>query len=185
MEDQPGDAPAVENPLPPVNSPIQPVNSLPLPSKFLGGNNQNQADMCALSDRFWYSKQIKPGTGWNISLFNRGLCGWHRQNVKHKRLKQPFPSTKSKLPPVAILQPVVKPQWTHGHLYSRFILPRRKVWVQNSERWTYKRQNYCWSPRWCTVWPPTSWIWPHSHGRCLHEPTNRSKKTKSNHLSVG
>lgn len=45
----------------------------------------DQADMCALSDRFWYSKQIKPGTGWNISLFNRGLCGWHRQNVKHKR----------------------------------------------------------------------------------------------------
>ena len=41
--------------------------------------------MCALSDRFWYSKQIKPGTGWNISLFNRGLCGWHRQNVTHTR----------------------------------------------------------------------------------------------------
>ena len=41
MEDQPEDAPAVENPPPPVNppiQPIQPVNSLPLPSKFEGAN---------------------------------------------------------------------------------------------------------------------------------------------------
>ena len=48
MEDQPEDAPAVENPPPPVNppiQPIQPVNSLPLPSKFEGANNPNQADM--------------------------------------------------------------------------------------------------------------------------------------------
>ena len=45
MGDQPEDAPAVENPLPPVNPPIQPVNSLPLPGKFKGANNPNQADM--------------------------------------------------------------------------------------------------------------------------------------------
>lgn len=42
MEEQPGDAPAVENHLPPLNSPVEPVNSLPLPSKFLGGNNQTK-----------------------------------------------------------------------------------------------------------------------------------------------
>ena len=48
MGDQPEDSPAVENPPPPVNppvQPIQPVNSLPLPTKFEGANNPNQADM--------------------------------------------------------------------------------------------------------------------------------------------
>ncbi|XP_068733036.1 uncharacterized protein [Montipora capricornis] len=45
MANQPGDTPAVENLPPPVNLPIQPVNSLPLPSKFQGGNNSHQADM--------------------------------------------------------------------------------------------------------------------------------------------
>ena len=48
MGDHPGDAPTVENPPPHVNpsiKPRQPVNSLPLPSKFEGANNPNQADM--------------------------------------------------------------------------------------------------------------------------------------------
>ena len=45
MGDQPKDAPAVENPPSPVNLPIQLVNTLPLPSKFEGANNSNQADM--------------------------------------------------------------------------------------------------------------------------------------------
>ena len=39
----------------------------------------------ALSDRFCSSKQIKPGTVWNISLCNGGLCRCHRQNANHKR----------------------------------------------------------------------------------------------------
>ena len=122
----------------------------------------------ALSDRFWSSKKIKPGTCGNISLYNEGLCEWHRQNAKHKR-KKPLPLTKSNNPQwlfcslpqcyrwtSTVQSTKTKSRWIRGHLYSRLIPPHRKLWVRNSEGLTWRRQNYCWSPRWYTVWPPKS-----------------------------
>jgi len=85
MQNQPGDAPAVENPPPPVNppiQPIQPVNSLLLPSMFEGANNPNQADMWPKWLRHFERYRIasglqnnKPGTSGNISLCNGELYG--------------------------------------------------------------------------------------------------------------
>ena len=61
MEDQPEDAPAVENPPSPINPPIQPVNTLPLPSKFEGVNNPNQADMWSKWFRHFERYRIASG----------------------------------------------------------------------------------------------------------------------------
>ena len=61
MGDQPEDAPAVENPPSPINPPIQPVNTLPLPSKFEGVNNPNQADMWSKWFRHFERYRIASG----------------------------------------------------------------------------------------------------------------------------
>lgn len=55
------DPPAVEHPHQPVNPPLQPVNSLPLPSRFEGTNNPNQADMWLKWLRYFEHYQIVSG----------------------------------------------------------------------------------------------------------------------------
>ena len=113
MGDQPEDAPAVENPPPPVNppiQPIQPVNSLPLPSKFEGANNPNQADMWPKWLRHFERYRIASGLQnksnqeqVGTSLYAMGDCTHDIVKTKH-----PLLLTKSKPPLMVILQPAEK-----------------------------------------------------------------------------
>ena len=111
MGDQPDEAPAVENPPPPVNPPIQPVNSLPLPSKFEGANNPNQADMWPKWLRHFERYRIASGLQNKSNqeqvgtfLYAMGDCA--DDIVKTLSIKkQPLTLTKSKQPSMVILQP--------------------------------------------------------------------------------
>lgn len=105
------DPPAIEHPHQPVNPPLQPVNSLPLPSRFDGTNNPNQADMWLKWLRYFEHYQIASGLQSKSNqeqvgtfLYAMGDCADDIIEILSIN-KKPLPTTKSKQHSMAILQP--------------------------------------------------------------------------------
>ena len=131
--DQPEDAPAIENPPPPVNPPIQPI-----------------------AYSFWSASGLK--TNQPRNRWEHFSMQWAIVRMTSSKRSNRFLWRSQNSPQWLFCSPPkkTKPRRIREHLYSRLIPPRRKLWVRNSKGWTYRRLNYCWSPRWYTVRPPTS-----------------------------